>query len=348
MLSTMKLKSFAAPLTLGLAVVGLALAGCGDSSKSAEGGTTGTSATTGTGTGGDKGKRLKLAFVTNNASDYWTIVRKGVEKAEKEDGNLEVSFQLPKPPEAADQKTIVENEVTKGVDGIAISPADAKNQTEMLNAAAAKTLVICQDSDAPSSNRAAYIGTDNHAAGVKLGEEIKKSLPNGGKIVIFVGNLDAQNAQDRIGGIEEALKGSTVTIIDKRTDGADHAKAKSNVADMLVKNPDVAGLVGIWSYNGPAILSAVQDANKVGKVKILCFDEETPTLAGVKSGAIDATIVQQPYEFGYQGVLKMAKYLRGDKSAFPENKLDIIDTKVLHKDDIDAFKADLDKKRAGE
>lgn len=344
MLSTMKLKSFAA-----MALFGLALAGCGSDSSSSAGTTTGTaSTTTGTAeTGGDAKKHLKLAFVTNNASDYWTIVRKGVEKAEKEDGNLEVSFQLPKPPEAADQKTIVENELTRGVDGIAISPADAKNQTEMLNAAAAKALLICQDSDAPQSKRTAYIGTDNKAAGVKLGEEIKKSLPNGGKIVVFVGSLDAQNAQDRIGGIEEALKGSNVSIIDKRTDAADHAKAKSNAADILVKNPDVAALVGIWSYNGPAILSAVQDANKVGKVKILCFDEEPNTLAGVKSGAIEATIVQQPYEFGYQGVLKMAKYLRGDKSAFPENGLDIIDTRILHKEDIDAFKADLDAKRAG-
>ena len=333
-----------------LALVALALTGCGDKGSSTDtaSGTTGATTTTGgtTASGGDK-KPLKLAFVTNNASDYWTIVKKGVEKAEKEDPSVQVDFQLPKPPEAADQKTIVENETTKGVDGIAISPADAKNQTEMLNAAAAKSLLITQDSDAPQSNRSCYIGTDNHAAGVKLGGEIKKSLPQGGKIVVFVGSLDAQNAQDRIGGIEEALKGSNVTIIDKRTDGADHAKAKSNVADILVKDPDVAGLVGIWSYNGPAILSAVQDANKVGKVKILCFDEEPNTLSGVQSGAIDATIVQNPYEFGYQGVQMMAKYLRGDKSVFPANKQNIIDTRVLHKDDIDAFKADLDKKRAG-
>lgn len=341
------MKNFA--LSFGLAAMILVAAGCGDSGSSASG-TTGSTTTTGTTGGGTASgdKKLKLAFVTNNASDYWTIVRKGVEKAEKEDPNVEVDFQMPKPPEAADQKTIVENEVTKGMDGIAISPADAKNQTDMLNAAAAKTLLITQDSDAPQSNRVCYIGTDNHDAGKKLGEEIKKSLPNGGKIVIFVGQLDAQNAQDRIGGIEEALKGTNIQILDKRTDGADHAKAKSNAADALVKYPDVAALVGIWSYNGPAILSAVQDANKVGKVKILCFDEEPNTLAGVKSGAIDATIVQQPFEFGYKSVQLMSKYLRGDKTVFPENKQLIIDTKILHKDDIDSFKADLDKKRAGE
>ena len=342
MKSTTRFQPFAA---LALAV---AVAGCGNNSSSSTPSDTASTTTGSAGTTGTKGggKPLKLAFVTNNASDYWTIVRKGVEKAEKEDPTIQVDFQLPKPPEAADQKTIVDNETAKGVDGIAISPDDAKNQTDMLNAAAAKELLITQDSDAPNSNRVCYIGTDNHAAGVKLGGEIKKSLPNGGKIVLFVGQLDAQNSQDRIGGIEEALKGSNVTVIDKRTDDADHAKAKSNAADILVKDPDVAGLIGIYSYNGPAILSAVQDANKVGKVKILCFDEEPNTLAGVKDGSIDATIVQNPYEFGYQGVQKMAKYLRGDKSAFPANKQDIIDTRILHKDDVDAFKADLDKKRA--
>ena len=346
MLSTMKLKSFAAPFTLGLAIVGLALAGCGDKSSTAPdttaGGTTPAAAPA-----ADPNKKLHLAFVTNNASDYWTIVRKGVEKAEKEDPNVQVDFELPKPPEAADQKTIIENMVTKKVDGIAVSPVDAKNEKDLINDAAKQTLVFTQDSDAADSDRVCYIGTDNHAAGVKLGEEIKKSLPNGGKIVIFVGQLDAQNAMDRIGGVEEALKGSNVTIADKRTDNADHAKAKTNASDILTSMPDVAGLVGIWSYNGPAILSAVEDAKKIGKVKILCFDEENDTLRGVKAGSIDATIVQQPYEFGYQGVQLMAKYLRGDKSVVPAEKKVIIDTKVLHKDDVDAFKADLDKKRAG-
>ena len=48
-------------------------------------------------------------------------------------------------------------------------------------------------------------------------------------------------------------------------------------------NPDVAGLVGLWSYNGPAILNAVKDAGKVGKVKIVSFDEEDETLTGVKA-----------------------------------------------------------------
>ncbi|HEY2971248.1 MAG TPA: substrate-binding domain-containing protein [Pyrinomonadaceae bacterium] len=74
------------------------------------------------------------------------------------------------------------------------------------------------------------------------------------------------------------------------------------------------------SYNGPAILNAVKEANKTGQVKIIAFDEEDETLAGVKQGAIFATVVQQPHEFGYQAIKLMYQYLKGDKSAVPATK----------------------------
>jgi ribose transport system substrate-binding protein len=162
----------------------------------------------------------------------------------------------------------------------------------MINDVAKNALVITQDSDAPQSDRACYIGTDNIAAGRQAGGLIREALPDGGKIMIFVGNLDVRNAQERYQGIKEALQGSKVEIVDVRTDETDRVRAKSNAADALIKYPDIAGLVGLWSYNGPAILNAVTDAGKVGHVKIVCFDEEDPTLAGVKDGAIYATVVQ--------------------------------------------------------
>ena len=347
MVTTMKLTTRFQPLAA--MALALALAGCGDKSSSSTdtatttGGTTGTASTTGGTTAKSGGKHVKLAFVTNNVSDYWAVAHKGVDKALAEDSDIEVDFRMPKPPEAADQKTIVDDELTKQVQGIAISPKDAANQTELLNNAASKCLLVTQDSDAPNTNRVCYIGTDNHAAGVKLGGLIKAALPQGGKIALFVGSLDAQNAKDRISGVEDALKGSNVTIIDKRTDEADHAKAKTNAADMMTKNPDIAALVGIWSYNGPAIYSAVQDANKVGKVKILCFDSEDGTLKGLEAGAITATIVQQPFQFGYDCVKKMAQYIRGDKSVFPASKQAIVDTDVLTPDNVKKFEADFAK-----
>ncbi len=319
------------------------LFGCsgGSSTDDSKTGTTGSTS----GSSADSGKKLKLAFVTNNSSDFWTIARKGTEKAASELPNVEVEFRMPADGTAAGQRTIVDDMLAKGIDGIAISPVDPANQTELINGWAEKTLLLTQDSDAPDSKRACYIGTDNVAAGRQAGEELKKALPDGGKVVIFVGKADAQNAKDRINGLKEAIAGTKIEVLDVRTDDADHARAKSNAADVLVKEADVAALVGIWSYNGPAILSAVKDANKIGKVKIVCFDEEDDTLAGVKDGSIEATVVQQPFEFGYQAIMTMSKYLSGDKSVIPANKLNIVPTVVLHKADVDAFKTKLDQLR---
>lgn len=283
------------------------------------------------------GKEIKLAFVTNNASDYWTIARKGVEKADGELNDVKVEFKLPGEGTAAEQKRIIDDLTSTGIQGIAISPVDPDNQTQLINDTAKKALVITQDSDAPSSDRALYIGTDNVAAGRQAGELVKEALPNGGKIMVFVGKSDARNAAERYQGLKEALKDSKVEIIDIRTDDTDRARAKTNAADTLTKYPDIAGMVGLWSYNGPAILNAVKDANKLDKVKIICFDEEDETLAGVKEGSIFATVVQQPYEFGYQSVILMSKIIKGDKSVIPANKQINVPTLVVKKDTVEAF-----------
>ena len=218
------------------------------------------------------GKRYKLAFVTNNASDFWTISRKGTEKAAAELPGVDIDFRIDSDGTAAEQQRIVDDLLAKGVNGFAISPVDPVNQTQMLNRAAQQALVLTQDSDAPNSNRGCYIGTDNVAAGRQAGGLIKEALPQGGKIMLFVGSLDAANAQQRYQGIKEALQGSNIQIADVRTDNTDRVRAKSNAADTLVNYPDIAALVGLWSYNGPAIVGAVRDAGKVGKVKIIAFD----------------------------------------------------------------------------
>ena len=295
--------------------------------------------------GGAAGGKHKLAFVTNNASDFWVIARKGTEKAVAEIPNIEVEFKIPSDGTAAEQQRIIDDLLSKGIHGIAISPVDPANQTGMLNRAAAQTLVVTQDSDAPNSDRACYIGTDNVAAGRQAGELLKEALPQGGKIMVFVGVLDAANAQQRYQGLKEALAGSNVEIIDVRTDNTDRVRAKSNAADTLVNNPDIAGMVGLWSYNGPAILAAVKEANKTDKVKIVAFDEEDATLDGIREGAIYATVVQQPYEFGFRSMELMAKVLDGDKSQIPESKQIFVPTIAVKKAEVEEFTKKLNMQR---
>jgi ribose transport system substrate-binding protein len=287
--------------------------------------------------GGGAGTKHKLAFVTNNPSEFWTIARKGTEKAAKEIPNIEVEFRIPAGGTAAEQQSIIDDLLANGVKGIAISPVDPKNQTGMLNRVAEQAVVVTQDSDAPDSNRMCYIGTDNVAAGRQAGQLLKEALPQGGKIMVFVGVLDAENAKQRFQGLKEAIAGSNITVIDVRTDNTDRVRAKSNASDTIVNNPDIAGMVGLWSYNGPAILSAVKEANKIDKIKIVAFDEEDETLNGVKDGAIYATVVQQPFEFGYRSMELMAKVLGGDKSQIPASKQIFVPTLAIKKADVEEF-----------
>lgn len=298
----------------------------------------------GVGAGVGSGPKHRLAFVTNNASPFWVIARKGTEKAAQDIPSIQVEFRIPADGTAAEQQRLVDDLLAQKIEGIAISPVDPKNQTEMLNRAAGQTLVVTQDSDAPDTNRICYIGTDNVAAGRQAGQLVKEALPNGGKIMVFVGVLDAANAQQRYQGLKEALAGSNVQILDVRTDNTDRVRAKSNASDTLVKFADVAGMVGLWSYNGPAILSAVKDANKTDKVKIIAFDEEDETLSGVKSGEIYATVVQQPYEFGYRSMELMSKVLNGDKSGIPASKQIFVPTLAVKKDNVEAFTKELNQR----
>jgi len=318
-------------LALGLA---LALPGCGKKEGNP-----------GTNTGGNppaSAKKFKLAFVSNNAANFWAIARTGCNDAAKELGNVEVDFRIPSSASAAEQQQILNDLVARGIDGIAVSPIDPANETDFLDKIAGQTLLLTTDSDAPDSKRVCYIGTDNVDAGRQAGGLIKEAIPQGGKIMIFVGKMDAQNAKERLQGIKEALEGSNVEIIDVRTDDTDQARAQQNAADTLVKYPDIACLVGLWNYNGPAIANAVKSAGKSGQVKIVCFDENQETLDGVASGLIYGTVVQQPYEFGKQAITRMDKYLAGDQSWLAGGKI-IIPTKVIQKADVADFAAQLKK-----
>jgi ribose transport system substrate-binding protein len=96
---------------------------------------------------------------------------------------------------------------------------------------------------------------------------------------------------------------------------------------------------GLWSYETPLIYDAVKAAGKVGKVKIVGFDEDQRTLRGISEGAIQSTVVQQPFEFGYLSATNIIKTLNGDKSWVPADKKLIVPTKVIDKSSVAEFTA---------
>jgi len=248
-------------------------------------------------TGGSK-KALKLAFVSNTVSDLWKIAGAGIRKCEEE-RHVQVDIKMPPNGRPEEQNQILENLSSQGYDAITLSVDAPNDQVPVLNKVAEKAILITTDSDAPKSNRVLYIGTNNYDAGKVLGGEIVKLLPHGGKIAVFVGTFSADNASQRLRGVTDAIRGHGIDVVDKREDNTDRAKARSNVEDMINAHPELNLAVGLWSYNGTAIAAAIDALGKKGKVLGAVFDEEDGTLIGIANGAIQATVVQKPFDFGY-------------------------------------------------
>jgi ribose transport system substrate-binding protein len=282
-----------------------------------------------------------LAFVVNGASDFWKAAEAGVKKAQTELPNYTLVFKYPEQSSAAIQTRLMDDLIASGVAGIMVSAVDPKTMGDALNRVASHAALFTTDSDAPDSKRLAYIGSSNVDAGKQAGQLMLKAMPQGGKCMGFVGLPGADNARERIEGVKDTIKGSKIELVDVRADDIDQTRAKRNVEDTLTAHPEINCMVGFYSYNTPRIYEALKEAGKLGKVTIIGFDEDPITLGGVKEGTIVGTVVQQPYEWGYQGMKDMAKYLEGDKSFIPAGKLIIIPTKIIEKDNVDAFWAEL-------
>jgi ribose transport system substrate-binding protein len=290
--------------------------------------------------------KKELAFVVNGASDFWKLAEAGVRKAQEELPNYDLQFKYPEQAAAAVQQRLMDDLVAAGVSAIMVSAVDPKTSTDALNRVGGQVPLFTTDSDAPDTNRIAYIGSSNTDAGTQAGEIALKAMPDGGKCIGFVGLPGADNARERIEGMKAKIAGSKIELIDVRGDDIDQTRAKRNVEDALAANPDIDCMVGFYSYNPPRIYEVLKEAGKLGQITIVGFDEDPITLGGVREGTIAATVVQQPYEWGYQGMKLMAKYLEGDKSGIPENKLVIVPTKIIDKSNVDAFEAEL-KQRIG-
>lgn len=300
--------------------------------------------------------RPRIAYMGNAIAPFWSIAEKGARDAGAKFG-VDVDVRMPQNG-AADQKRMVEELLARGVDGIALSPADPPNQLDLMRIIAKQTNLITQDSDAPESPRLCFVGMDNYQAGRLCGRMIKEAMPQGGSVMFFVGRAGQLNGKQRRQGAtdellgrpadkpgddapEMRLKGDKYTILGTRTDEVDFAKAKANAQDALTRHPDLGCMVGLFSYNTPKILEAVKEAGKLGAVKIVGFDEEDDTLRGVRDGSIYATIVQSPYRYGYESVRILAALAKGDKSVIPPGKFVDVPARAIRKGDVDAFSAEL-------
>ena len=301
----------------------------------------------------------RVAFVTNGVASFWVIAEKGAQDGGKE-FNADVTVHMPAAG-ISDQKRMLEDLLVRGVDGIAVSPIDPANQTELLNTVAERTTLITHDSDAPNADRLLYIGMDNYDAGRLCGKLAKQALPEGGDVFIFIGRLEQDNARRRRQGVIDELLdrshdplrydppgselvGERYTVLGTLTDQFDRAKGKANAEDVLSRHPEVDGMVGLFAYNPPLILEALRGAGKLRDVQVIAFDEADETLQGIIDGTVAGTIVQNPYEYGRQSVRVLAAIQRGDRSALDDGVFFDIPARTITKDNVEAYWADLKAK----
>ena len=222
--------------------------------------------------------RPTVAYVTNGIDPFWTIAAAGA-KASAREHDVNVLLRFP-PKGVADQKAMIEALLAKeDVTGAAISPIDPANQQELLNKLGDQKHYITHDSDAPETNRLAYIGMDNYDAGRMAGQLVKEAMPDGGTVMIFVGRLGQLNAEQRRQGVidelldrpqdssrrdppNDEIVGDKYTILGTRTDNFDKAKAKQNAQDAISKYPDLGCMVGLFAYNPPLCLQAIKEAGR--------------------------------------------------------------------------------------
>jgi len=287
----------------------------------------------------------KIAVVTNCTDPFWDLCEAGAKKAAQEN-DVELLFRQPERMAAEVQKPIIDAWVSQGVSGIVVSVIDPKGQTEDLALVAKKVPLVTMDNDAPDSGRRCYVGVDNKEAGRAVGRLVKKSLPNGGTLALFIGSTSSANGQARPAGVLEELATPGVNgtpgkhplrpeiagkfygkyfVVDgeSKTDDGQKEKAVTNARDVLNRVDGVPDLcfVGLYAYNPPAILEALRARSLVGKVKIVGFDENPETLKAIAAGEVEGTVVQDPFNYGYASVTALAALARGDDSKLVKGSL---------------------------
>jgi ribose transport system substrate-binding protein len=253
-----------------------------------------------------KGKSVSAVntwMVVNILAAYWVAGKQGDARAAKELG-IAAHFEGPPQGQLATQVSEFETLASTGATGYFTSVIDPVSEGGIIKKAVAKGVdVVAIDSPVPPADAKTFtfIGTPNVTAGVAAGEAMKKALPNGGEVAILVGSLTATNVIQRTQGFMQAIKGSKIKVVATENDNGVAATAASNADTVIAAHPNLKGIYGEYSYDGPAAAVAVKAKGDIGKIAVVADDNEPGTITGLKNGSVVASILQQPFMQGYLG-----------------------------------------------
>jgi ribose transport system substrate-binding protein len=273
---------------------------------------------------------------------YFDLSRDGCLAEAKKLGNVKCDYTGPVNQDAAAEVQTIQDLITRGVDGIAISVADAGSvQRVIARGRAAGIPIITFDADAPQSARQAYVGTNNLQLGKDIAEQLVKAHPTPGTYAMISGGPAAENLNQRVDGVRSVLNAAGWKEISGSPTfcNDDSALGIQQMADLMTGNPNLSSivLVGGWPLFTQNVYDAFYDKHKAaidgGKLTIVSADTLPAELAELKAGEIAALVGQQPYAMGAQA-MDILLALKEGKTMAP---IQYVGLDVVTKDNVDQF-----------
>jgi ribose transport system substrate-binding protein len=288
----------------------------------ASGGSSGSGSGGGAG-GAAAGKKVDVIIKASD-SEFWQSMLAGAKKA---GGDFGVKVGLFGPTSETDvnqQVQLVENAISRGVDAIVIAPNSSDALNNVIERAQKSGIKVVVADTAITTASDGFIGTDNIKAAEQAGErmcQLAKDAGNeSGDVMIASSVAGVQVLKDRDAGFRAGLKacpGLKVSIV--RYNNNDLNTAASQVNDALTANPNLVGIFAANNTSGNGAARAIKDNNAADRIPVVAFDTDPQENAALRDGTIDALVVQNPYFFGYQGVVEAAMATVDD---VPPRKLD--------------------------
>jgi ribose transport system substrate-binding protein len=272
------------------------------------------------------------------ANSFWQTVNAGAQAAGKEE-HADVKFDGPsKETDHAEQINMVQNYVTSGVKGIVLAATDSEALVRPVQDAIAKGVQVVTIDSGLSKDKDpsyCYIATDNVEGGKQAAIALAKEIGDKGTVGILGFLKGAASNDDRLKGFTDEMKAHhpNIKVAEPLYDDSDAAKALDAATTLVTANHD--DLVGIFAANEPGGVGAgnyIKQAGKAGKIKLVAFDSSEDEIKDLQSGLIQALIVQDPYQMGYQGVKVVLKAIKGEKA---DKKFIDSGVKVVTKENFD-------------
>jgi len=265
--------------------------------------------------------KLTIAVIPKGTTHvFWQSIRAGAEKAGTELG-VNIVWRGPLREDDRDaQVSEVENAVSRGVSGICLAPLDEAALVQPVQEARAKKIpVVIFDSGLKGNDYVSFVATDNLKGGRLGGERLAQSLGGKGKVVLLRYAEGHDSTGKREQGFLDAMKANPgIDVVSSNQYGGADVEGAYKKAESLLstfKKPDGSlGVDGIFTPNESvsfAMLRVLQDNGWAGKVKFVGFDASPNLVKGMKDGAIDGLVVQDPVNMGYLAVKTMVSHIKG-------------------------------------